>query len=333
MFGRRRLCDRTGKSGRQTPWREVGVAVAAGGHGGGAGRGLWAGAPAQAQEATASCGSRPLDGRTQKVVDAILAKLSETDCSAVTTADLNGITGTLRVGNNLSSVQSDDFEGLTSLVQLNLFDNDLTELPSGVFDGLSSLTHLRIYNNDLTTLPDGVFAETTSLANIRLNNNQLDWLPPDLFEGLPLETLHLESNPPLACIHASQFDGLSSLRLLRLNNTALGNINPTHFTRWNLTSLADLRFGDTPIAGSSISFADYQAALPALVEADTRITTGGLTDPICESLERLADCTAGNPLHERTQKVVDIVLTEFAESDCSAVPSSEWSSPPVLRLS
>ena len=302
---------------------------------------LWLALPtppaAHAQEATASCGSGPLDGRTQKVVDAILAKMSETDCSAVTTADLNGVTGILRVANSLSSVQSDDFDDLTSLKQLNLYDNDLAELPSGVFDGLSSMTHLRIYNNDLTTLPDGVFDETSSLANIRLNNNQLEWLPPDLFEGLPLETLHLENNPPLACIHASQFDGLSNLRLLRMQNTKLGNINPTHFTRWNLTSLADLRFGDVRIAEANtfdVDFATYQAVLPALVEDDFRVEdVVALTDPICDTLERLAECGgASNPLHRRTQKVVDKIVAEQGASDCADVTTAQLEARTTLDL-
>ncbi len=278
-------------------------------------------APAQAQEATAPCGSSPLDGRTQKVVDAILSIFSTTDCSTVTSTQLAIISSLELANQNLSSLQSDDFEKLTSLEELNLFDNDLTRLPRGVFDDLTSLTHLRLYNNDLTTLPDDVFDDLTSLEHIRLNNNQLEWLPPDLFEGPPLKTLHLESNDPLACIHASQFDGLSSLTLLRLNGTQLGNINPTHFTRWGLNSLTNLRLGDTRIANSPLNFADYQAVLPALVEADTRVgDTSELTDPICPSLERLADCGgAGNPLHGRTQKVVDSVLTSFHETDCSAI--------------
>ncbi len=289
---------------------------------------------AQAQEATASCGSGPLHGRTQKVVDAILGVLSETDCSAVTTADLNGITGTMEIRyKSLNSLLSDDFEGLSSLQQLNLHGNDLTELPRGVFDGLSSLTHLRLWDNDLTTLPDGAFDDLSNLEFIRLNRNQLEWLPPDLFEETPnLTGLHMDANDQLACIHASQFDGLSSLELLELHNTPLGNINPTHFTRWSLNSLTELRFGGTLIADSSLNFADYQAVLPALVEANTRVDSGGFTDPICDTLERLADCGAGNPLHGRTQKVVDALLAALSATDCSAVTTTQLAGITALHL-
>ena len=301
---------------------------------------LWLALPtppaAHAQEATASCGSGPLNGRTQKVVDAILDRLSETECVNVTLSQLTGLTGTLGINNkSLSSLRSDDFDNLSSLERLNLYGNNLTELPSGVFDGLSSLTHLRLYQNDLTTLPDGVFDDLTGLVQIGLNSNQLEWLPPDLFEGQSnLTRLDLQGNHPLACIHASQFDGLSSLDALRTHGTMLGNINPTHFTRWSLNQLTELRLGETLIVYTPVAFADYQAALPALVGADTYVVnTSQLTDPICESLERLADCGAGNPLNGRTRKVVDKIVADLSASDCSAVTATQLAGVTTLNLS
>ncbi len=268
---------------------------------------------AQAQEATASCGGpgNPLHGRTQKVVDAILTLLGERNCSVITAAQLAGMTHLDVIGQDLGSLQSDDFAGLTSLESLRLYNNDLRRLPNGVFDGLSSL------------------------AILRLNNNELVDLPPDLFEGLSsLQQLRMDTNPQLACIHASQFDGLSNLQLLRLQDTQLGNINPTYFTRWSLNKLADLRLGETRISAAPIAFATYQAVLPALVEADTYVNnTTELTDPICESMELLAACGAGNPLHLRTQKVVDVILAALSASDCSAVTAAQLAGITTLDLS
>ncbi len=229
------------------------------------------------------------------MVDAILARLSETNCANVTTTQLNGLTGMLRVGDNLSSLRSDDFEHLTSLEQLSLFDNALTELPSGVFDGLSGLTHLHLHGNALTTLPHGVFDETSNLQNITLDNNRLGWLPPEAFDGLSsLEELHLNDNTSLACIHASQFDGLSALRTLNLSDTKLGNIAPTpHATRWELNKLESLSFGDTNITDSAISFQDYKAVFPDLIENGTNVTSvDRLSDPICGSIA--ADAAGGD---------------------------------------
>ena len=293
---------------------------------------------AQPPEATARYGNGPLDGRTQKVVDVILTALSESDCSAVTATQLAGLTILELSDQGLSSLQSDDFAGLTGLEELNLPRNALTELPSGVFDGLSSLIKLRVSQNSLTAVPDGAFDDLTNLEFLKLNLNELVWLPPDAFEGLSnLEELFLNSNASLACIHASQFDGLSSLSKLELHSTQLGNINPTHFTRWSLNSLTELRFGGTPIANANnfqVAFATYQSVLPALVEANFLVeNTATSTDPICDTLEQLADCGGGgNPLHGRTQKVVDAILDALSATDCSAVTDTQLAGITALHL-
>ncbi len=326
--------------------------------------------PAQAQ---ASCGSGPLNGRTQAVVDAILDRLSETDCSAVNTADLNGITGTLDLSSeSLTSLQSDDFDGLTSLVKLdlegnaltalpvdvfdgltsleelvlednaltalpsdvfdgltsleqiflednslaalpedvfdglttlnrlNLFNNSLTELPSDVFGGLDSLTNLLISGNQLAALPSDVFDGLSNLEVLFIGNNPLVWLPPDLFDGLSsLQQLRLNSHDTnftpaqsLACIHAGQFDGLAELQDLRLGLHQLGNIDPSHFTRWNLGKLEELRLGTTSISSSPLDFATTYdtAALPALEGNKTWVVdTADLTDPICGEIKAETD--------------------------------------------
>ena len=224
--------------------------------------------PAQAQEATANCGDGPLDGRTQKVVDAILSIFSS-DCSAVTSTHLAAVSSLAITNKSLSSLQSDDFEGLSELETLDLFQNDLTDLPEGVLDGL------------------------TSLEILRLNNNSaLGALPPEVFDGLSsLEELYLTGNTSLACIHPGQFDGLSALRELHLSNTRLGNIAPTpHASRWGLNKLEELNFGNTSITGSDLSFQSYRDVFPALVESRTRVTsTAVLSDPICGSIAADAD--------------------------------------------
>ena len=300
---------------------------------------LWLASPAppaaQAQEETASCGSSPLHGRTQKVVDAILAALPGVDCRIVTEAQLTGITSLAVTGQSLSSLQSNDFAGLFGLEELNLYSNELTELPSGVFADLSGLTHLGLENNNLTTLPDGAFANLANLEILRLNNNLLTWLPPDAFAGRTgLEELYLSSNPQLSCIHAGQFDGLSGLKLLLMDDTQLGNINPARFTRWSLNQLEHLRLGETLITDSPLAFATYQAVLPALVEGNTYVqNTGDLTDPICQSVERPADCGDGNPLHGRTQKVVEVIVASIsAADDCESVTNEQLVRIGRLRL-
>ena len=302
--------------------------------------------PAQAQEATASCDDGPLHGRTQKVVDAIVARLPDANCNTVSIGDLNGLTGTLDISDeSLSSLQSDDFaglssleeldlqknslatlpedvfdglsslqnlyldenslaalpedvfDGLTNLVRLNLHQNSLTALPSDVFDGLDSLERLLLADNSLAAVPSDVFDGLSNLQVLFLSNNPLVWLPPDLFAGLSkLRELRLSSKDAdfspaqsLACIHAGQFDGLAELQELRLAFHQLGNIDPSHFARWNLGKLEDLRLGRTSISSvSSLDFdTTYKVTLPALVERTTWVVdTADLTDPICGSINR-----------------------------------------------
>ena len=196
--------------------------------------------------------------------------------------------------NSLAALPEDVLDGLTKLDRLNLHKNSFTALPSEVFDGLDSLEHLLLGDNSLAAVPSDVFDGLSNLQRLFLDNNPLVWLPPDLFAGLSsLQELRLNSNAKfdddesLACIHAGQFDGLSELQDLRLGLHQLGNIDPSHFARWNLGKLDELRLGGTAITSSPLDFADYQAVLPALVENKTWVVdTADLTDPICGSINR-----------------------------------------------
>ncbi len=176
--------------------------------------------------------------------------------------------------NSLATLPEDVFDGPSGLQVLNLWDNSLTTLPADVLDGLSGLKTLNLYNNSLNSLPEGVLDGLSPLEGLRLDNNSLDsqnegdddctalratdrmhqnsleWLAPGLFGGLSgLEDLDLDENSSLACIHAGQFDGLSSLEILHLQSTKLGNIAPVHGSRWGLNSLEELRFGDAVSGG------------------------------------------------------------------------------------
>ncbi len=201
---------------------------------------LWLPTAAQAQEATADCGGtgNPLHGRTQKVVNQILADLVTSDCSAVTTTQLGTLT-LLTINNvGLSSLTSDDFDGLSGLEDLDLRDNDLTALPGDVFDGLSSLTELDLSENNLAALPENVLGGLSKLDHLRLNDNSLTTLPEDVFDGLSaLRALRLNDND-LAALPEDVFDGRSNLQLLRLNGNSLEGLPPDIFD--GLSSLRNL---------------------------------------------------------------------------------------------
>ena len=137
--------------------------------------------------------------RTPEVRDAILKLLpSISDCSAVSAADLSGITGELSVTGHedLRSLDAGDFQGLTGLSRLYIHGNALTSLPAGVFSGLSNLTHLDFSENSLTYLPRDIFAGLFDLESLKFNGNNLDSLPSSIFAGIEnLDILWMHENP------------------------------------------------------------------------------------------------------------------------------------------
>ena len=105
--------------------------------------------------------------RTLQVRNAIVDRIPGVDtCSAVTDAHLAAVTGLLNLGNTgISSLQSGDFSGLTSLRSLLLNRNQLITLPADIFNGLVSLETLRLVSNELQSLPKNVFAGLVGAAS------------------------------------------------------------------------------------------------------------------------------------------------------------------------
>ena len=163
--------------------------------------------------------------RTAQVQTAILAAVpSVSTCDKVTQAHLAAITSLDLNDKSITSLQADDFSGLSSLEALYLGDNQLTSLPEKLFAGLSSLKDLYLHTNRLTSLPEKLFAGLSSLAQINLHTNQLTSLPEKLFAGLPsLTQLYLRNNR-LTSLSADLFSELSSLQYLYLDDNQLTSL-------------------------------------------------------------------------------------------------------------
>ena len=136
----------------------------------------------QQPEAPGGEGDTPtptLCDRTPQVRDAIVAAVPRvSDCNDVTETQLaTGITSLFLNGQSITTLQADDFAGLTRLVELRLYDNQLSTLPANLFDGLSSLTTLYLNGNQLSLLPKGLFDGLSSLATLYLYGNAVDPLP------------------------------------------------------------------------------------------------------------------------------------------------------------
>ena len=181
--------------------------------------------------------------RTQQVRDAILDKLNNIDCSAVTDTHLSGIAGGLGLNaKGIETLQASDFQGLSSLERLYLESNSLETLPADVFDGLTSLTELYLLRNDLNSLPADVFQDLTNLNWLYLNFNELQMLPDGVFDGLTnLTWLGLNGNG-LNSLPDGVFDDLSGLGQLYLNDNDLTALPDSVFGK--LSSLVILNLSD-----------------------------------------------------------------------------------------
>lgn len=94
---------------------------------------------------------------------------------------------------NLSNINPQFFDNLTSLTTVDLSNNPLQTLEAGVFDMLTSLESLKLNDCKLTSVAENVFSALVNLKYLELSGNQLthtDW--PELLGKLTrLEYLNL----------------------------------------------------------------------------------------------------------------------------------------------
>ena len=186
--------------------------------------------------------------RTEQVRDAIVEEADVDDCAMVTVELLAGIRGGIHLSRaGITSLQSGDFAGLTSLRVLELNNNSLAPLPAGVFSGLTALIVLDLirteqgtlhedvfsslpalevldldYNN-LTSLPAGVFSGNRRLAELDLTGNDLRSFPAAVTGLTALEELHLGAND-LSELPADAFSRLTNLRQINLRKNELTSL-------------------------------------------------------------------------------------------------------------
>ena len=178
--------------------------------------------------------------RTEQVRDKLLELVQENDptvtqCSQIDLAHLTGIADTLDLRyEQIATLSSGDFNGLTRLRTLRLDNNQLATLPEDIFDGLTELQTLRLNDNKLSSLPEDIFDGLTNLRDLYLSSNRLTTLPEDIFDGLTnLHNLYLSSNR-LTTLHEDIFDGLTRMLGLYLSNNRLTNLPEDIFDGLNL---------------------------------------------------------------------------------------------------
>jgi Leucine-rich repeat (LRR) protein len=156
-------------------------------------------------------------------------------------------------GNQLSSIESGDFSGLTNLENLRLNDNQISSIESGDFSGPASLTRLQLINNQIASIESGDFSGLTNLELLTLEGNQLSSIDSGDFSGLTNLRFLLLGGNQLSSIESGDFSGLTNLEKLALDDNQISSIEPGDFS--GLTNLEDLVLSENPIA--SIESGDF----------------------------------------------------------------------------
>ena len=219
--------------------------------------------------------------RTPEIEAAILGALELADCAAVPANSMEDIrsltikTGRYHPPGQFTSLQQGDFDNLTALEELQLFDNHyLATLPSGIFDNLTALEELQLHNNyRLATLPSGIFDNLAALEWLDLYSNQLATLPSGIFDNLTaLELLRLGQNR-LSTLPSGIFDNLAALESLGLGRNQLSTLPSGIFD--NLAALEWLDLYSNQLATLPSGIFDNLAALESLDLRGNRLA--GLT--------------------------------------------------------
>ena len=213
--------------------------------------------------------SHSASGGDYSSVTASLSVNVQNICQRMDALDSNGTSCRLS-SKGITSLNSGDFDGLTSLKYLYLHSNDLSSLPEDIFTGLSNLKQLQLDNNNLSSLPKYIFAGLFKLQYLWLNNNDLSSLPEDIFDGLSdLEYLYLDDNN-LSSLPEDIFDGLSDLYILFLYNNDLSSLPEDVFD--GLSDLEILRLNDNNLSSLPEDIFDGLSDLDKLYLNDNSLT-------------------------------------------------------------
>ena len=187
-------------------------------------------------------------GRTRAVIEALLRRTGVANCAGVTEEKLAAVQSLGLRRNNLRTLRSGDFSGLSKLRLLHLNENRLSALPTDIFLGLDALESLNLSHNELRALPRGTLANLPSLESLRLHDNQLTAIPSDVPELTRLEHLDLSRNP-LAEVPSDVFVRMTRLETLHLAAIGLAELPLGMFqglSRLSLLHLAGNRLTSLP---------------------------------------------------------------------------------------
>ena len=252
-------------------------------------------------------------GRTQQVHENIVYYLEdlysvERTCAEVNVADLERFTQSLDMpSENIGSLKSGDFAGLTNLVTLNLAANTFTTLPADVFSGLTSLTDLVLNSGALSSIDARAFSGLTTLTALKLELNDLIALPGTVFSGLTaLKTIDLQEND-LTMLPANVFSGLSALVGLTLNSNDLGSLPPGLFS--GLSALSTLQLYDNDLTALPAGLFSGLSALTKLQLHNNDLSS--LPDGLLSGLTALSTLKLGDNPNSGDTLALTVTVEKF----------------------
>ena len=270
--------------------------------------------------------------RTPDVRNAIVLALPDIhDCADVTAANLATITFIGLQSENITALREDDFNGLTALKGLDLYDNALVSLPSGIFDNLTALKGLNLDKNALISLPSGIFDKNTALESLSLSRNALVSLPSGIFDNLTaLNSLTLNGND-LGSLLSGVFDKNTALTYLQLDGNDLISL-PSGIFDEN-TTLRTLYLRNNDLISLPSGIFDKNTALMYLYLLRNDLSS--LPEGVFNNLTVLTELDLNyNDLSSLPEGVFDnpTVLTELdlSDNDLSSLPEGVFNNLTVL---
>lgn len=118
------------------------------------------------------------------------------------------------------------------LTRLDLSGNAISAVADGAFDRCPYLEYVDLSDNRLTALPDALFANAGRLHTVRMQGNAFRAITAGLFEGCGDSMTELSlGNRDLQDIAANAMTGLTGLRVLSVENSAIERIDKSSFGR------------------------------------------------------------------------------------------------------
>lgn len=170
-------------------------------------------------------------------------------CDRITAEQLGAIETLViagRAGNEIASLKTGDFDGLTGLVHLNLSNNALKDLPQGLFKDLSRLKSLDLSLNSLKKIKAHYFTDLVYLQELYLGYNQIVSSDPGaLLRNTQITRFVFDGNPGRVSMPASVNDENSPFQTTRMNQARVRHEADrlTRFVRdvWHTPLSLDIR--------------------------------------------------------------------------------------------